>query len=82
MERVVSFYEKLPRGPAPEPKATGLLSRYQNAYFGNKPSAMRESLHTSGDHRGNTEIETSSYCPRYRSDVGVRLQHGLLLSLA
>lgn len=39
MQRVVSFYEKLPRGPAPEMKATGLLGRYQARYFGDKPSA-------------------------------------------
>lgn len=44
MERVVSFYEKLPRGPAPEPKASGLLGRYQARYFGKEPSAARKSL--------------------------------------
>ncbi|KAI9848111.1 MAG: hypothetical protein M1837_001213 [Sclerophora amabilis] len=38
MQRVVSFYEKLPRGPAPEVKATGLLGRYQARYFGKNPS--------------------------------------------
>ncbi|CAJ2512246.1 Uu.00g052610.m01.CDS01 [Anthostomella pinea] len=41
MKRVVNFYEKLPRGPAPEIKATGLLGRYQAKHFGknatNKP---------------------------------------------
>ncbi|KAI9679282.1 MAG: hypothetical protein M1817_005302 [Caeruleum heppii] len=40
MQRVVSFYEKLPRGPAPEVKPSGLLGRYQARYFGKKPSAM------------------------------------------
>ncbi|KAF2396674.1 mitochondrial F1F0 ATP synthase-like protein subunit F [Trichodelitschia bisporula] len=40
MQRVVSFYEKLPRGPAPEPKARGLFGRYKARYFGAKPSAM------------------------------------------
>ncbi|KAL9136025.1 MAG: hypothetical protein Q9175_002763 [Cornicularia normoerica] len=39
MQRVVSFYEKLPRGPAPEVNATGLLGRYQARYFGKNPSA-------------------------------------------
>ncbi|KAL8950650.1 MAG: hypothetical protein Q9222_003334 [Ikaeria aurantiellina] len=39
MERVVSFYEKLPRGPAPEHKPKGLLERYQARYFGKNPSA-------------------------------------------
>ncbi|KAL2148592.1 hypothetical protein VTH82DRAFT_2146 [Thermothelomyces myriococcoides] len=39
MQRVVSFYEKLPRGPAPEVKPTGILGRYQAKHFGKKPSA-------------------------------------------
>ncbi|OAA51066.1 mitochondrial F1F0 ATP synthase subunit F [Beauveria brongniartii RCEF 3172] len=39
MQRVVSFYEKLPRGAAPEAKAKGLLGRYQARYFGKKASA-------------------------------------------
>ncbi|TAQ88801.1 hypothetical protein B7494_g2897 [Chlorociboria aeruginascens] len=39
MSRVVSFYEKLPRGPAPETKATGLLGRYHAKYFGKNQSA-------------------------------------------
>ncbi|KAK5014928.1 ATP synthase f chain, mitochondrial precursor, partial [Cryomyces antarcticus] len=41
MQRVVSFYEKLPRGPAPDPKPRGLLGRYQARYMGKNPSAMR-----------------------------------------
>jgi len=41
MQRVVSFYEKLPRGPAPEVKAKGLMGRYQARYFGKNPSAAR-----------------------------------------
>ena len=44
MERVVSFYEKLPRGPAPAPKPSGLLERYQARYFGKNPSGARLSL--------------------------------------
>jgi len=39
MKRVVSFYEKLPRGPAPKIKPTGLFGRYQARYFGDNPSA-------------------------------------------
>ncbi|PHH63729.1 hypothetical protein CDD81_5494 [Ophiocordyceps australis] len=38
MQRVVSFYEKLPRGPAPEIQPKGLLGRYQAKYFGKNPS--------------------------------------------
>jgi F-type H+-transporting ATPase subunit f len=41
MQRVVSFYEKLPRGAAPEAKAKGLLGRYQAKYFGKKTSVQR-----------------------------------------
>ena len=43
MKRVVSFYEKLPRGPAPDVKPKGLFERYQARYFGKNPSAARES---------------------------------------
>lgn len=41
MQRVVSFYEKLPRGPAPATQAKGLMGRYQAKYFGKNPSAAR-----------------------------------------
>ena len=44
MQRVVSFYEALPRGPAPETKARGLFARYQARYFGKNPSAARMSF--------------------------------------
>ncbi|KAF2859879.1 hypothetical protein K470DRAFT_271161 [Piedraia hortae CBS 480.64] len=41
MQRVVSFYEKLPRGPAPQPKPRNLLHRYQLRYMtGRNASAM------------------------------------------
>lgn len=42
MHRIVQFYEKLPRGPAPEAKPSGLLGRYQARYMGKKPSGMRQ----------------------------------------
>ena len=41
MQKVVSFYEKLPRGPAPEPQGKGLLGRYQKKYMGKNPSGRR-----------------------------------------
>lgn len=41
MQRVVNFYEKLPRGPAPETKAKGILGRYQAKHFGKNPTAAR-----------------------------------------
>lgn len=42
MQRIVAFYEKLPRGKAPEAKPRGLLERYQARYFGKNPSGMRK----------------------------------------
>lgn len=42
MQRVVGFYEKLPRGPAPEVKAKGILGRYQAKHFGKNPTVKRE----------------------------------------
>ncbi len=42
MQRVVSFYEKLPRGAAPDVQAKGLLGRYQARYFGKNPSVARK----------------------------------------
>ncbi|MCJ1345093.1 ATP synthase f chain, mitochondrial precursor [Peltigera leucophlebia] len=33
MQRVVSFYAKLPRGPAPKFQPKGILQRYANRYF-------------------------------------------------
>lgn len=50
MQRVVNFYEKLPRGPAPEPQVKGLLSWYQKKYFGKNPSAARKLTHQLGGH--------------------------------
>ncbi|KAF8477559.1 mitochondrial F1F0 ATP synthase subunit F [Kalaharituber pfeilii] len=40
MSRVVDFYNKLPKGPAPPPNTPGLLGKYQDKYFGKKPSGM------------------------------------------
>lgn len=42
MKRVVSFYEKLPRGAAPKVEPSGLFGRYQAKHFGgNNASAKR-----------------------------------------
>ncbi|KAF2800123.1 hypothetical protein K505DRAFT_413234 [Melanomma pulvis-pyrius CBS 109.77] len=38
MQKVVGFYEKLPRGPAPEIQPKGFLQRYQKRYFGKNQS--------------------------------------------
>lgn len=44
MARIAKFYERLPKGPAPEIKPSGLLGRYQAKYFGKEPSAARKCL--------------------------------------
>lgn len=41
MARIAKFYERLPKGPAPEIKSSGLLGRYQDKYFGKNASAAR-----------------------------------------
>ncbi|KAK5687427.1 ATP synthase f chain, mitochondrial precursor [Elasticomyces elasticus] len=42
MQRVVGFYEKLPRGKAPAPKARGILEWYSLRYMtGKNASVMR-----------------------------------------
>ncbi|KAI1433665.1 mitochondrial F1-F0 ATP synthase subunit F of fungi-domain-containing protein [Xylaria sp. CBS 124048] len=39
MKRVVNFYEKLPRGPAPEVVPTSFFGRYQAKHFGKNSTA-------------------------------------------
>merc|ERR1711939_1059666 len=39
MARIVKFYERLPKGPAPERATGGPLGWYQAKYFGKNPSA-------------------------------------------
>jgi F-type H+-transporting ATPase subunit f len=56
MQRVVSFYEKLPRGAAPEVKPKGLVGRYQAKYFGKNPSATR--MFTIFDRRAMSEYDS------------------------
>ena len=64
MQKVVGFYEKLPRGAAPEIQAKGLLGRYQKKYMGKNASAMR----TSNSRRGAAALEEmlrcQSLCPQ------------------
>ena len=42
MANISKFYEKLPKGPAPEIKARGPFERYKARYFGKNPSIARE----------------------------------------
>ncbi|ETI21127.1 hypothetical protein G647_07471 [Cladophialophora carrionii CBS 160.54] len=39
MANIAKFYEKLPKGPAPERAPAGPLGWYQAKYFGKNPSA-------------------------------------------
>ncbi|KAK5132403.1 hypothetical protein LTR08_009086 [Meristemomyces frigidus] len=48
MQRVVGFYEKLPRGPAPAPKATGLMGRYALRYMSGKNPSVMPLVHVIG----------------------------------
>ncbi|KAL0944594.1 mitochondrial f1f0 atp synthase subunit f [Colletotrichum truncatum] len=48
MQRVVNFYEKLPRGAAPEAKATGLLGRYAAKHFNGKNASAKPIIHALG----------------------------------
>ncbi|KAI4252951.1 MAG: hypothetical protein L6R42_007765, partial [Xanthoria sp. 1 TBL-2021] len=50
MERVVSFYEKLPRGRRPDEQPKGLFERYQARYFGKNPSAARKNTHSASSY--------------------------------
>lgn len=60
MQRIVSFYQKLPRGQVPKEKASGIFDWYRLKYFGQNSSAMREfyvywnsvALHGAGQLRG------------------------------
>jgi F-type H+-transporting ATPase subunit f len=42
MAKIAKFYEKLPKGHAPERASSGPLGWYQAKYFGKNPSAARE----------------------------------------
>ncbi|KAE8554792.1 hypothetical protein EYB25_003336 [Talaromyces marneffei] len=48
MERVVGFYAGLPRGPAPTPKPSGFLERYQARYFNGKNASGMPLVHVIG----------------------------------
>ncbi|KXL50046.1 hypothetical protein M433DRAFT_151527 [Acidomyces richmondensis BFW] len=48
MQRVVSFYEKLPRGQAPTPKPRGFLQWYQFKYMVGKNSSAWPLVHIIG----------------------------------
>lgn len=77
MERVVNFYAGLPRGPAPEVKATGLIGRYQARYFGKNASGVRKYLVALN--RMDLCADMNSHCARYCRYPDHGLRHGVLL---
>lgn len=82
MERVVGFYAGLPRGPAPTPKPSGFLERYQARYFNGKNASGMRKLKAVMFGNGYTLIDSLSPRPRHWNPLGCRLQHGVLLPLA
>ncbi|KAL1588009.1 hypothetical protein WHR41_03236 [Cladosporium halotolerans] len=48
MQRVVAFYEALPRGPAPAPQPKGFLQRYQHRYMNGKNARAMPLVHIIG----------------------------------
>jgi F-type H+-transporting ATPase subunit f len=81
MARIAKFYERLPKGPAPELKPSGLLGRYQAKYFGKEPSAAREcTMDWYGMNVGPNE-QNFSYLARHLRIDGPGLWHGVLLPL-
>ncbi|KAK1068135.1 ATP synthase f chain, mitochondrial precursor [Friedmanniomyces endolithicus] len=48
MQRVVGFYEKLPRGPAPKPKARGVLEWYSLRYMTGRNASVMPIVHVVG----------------------------------
>jgi len=45
MQRVVNFYSKLPRGPAPVEAPKGILGRYQAKHFSGKNASAKPIIH-------------------------------------
>lgn len=82
MERVVGFYAGLPRGPAPTPKPSGFLERYQARYFNGKNASGMRKFTTVMCGNAYTLINSLSPRPCHWNPFGCRLQHGVLLPLA
>lgn len=79
MARIVKFYEKLPKGPAPKREASGLLGRYQARYFGENPSAARTSHPHGLIERDVEKLTWRSNLACYFRHHGFGIQHGILL---
>lgn len=82
MQRVVSFYEKLPRGAAPELKPKGPLARYQARYFGKNPSATRMSKPRMITELCSNEETQLSSMPSFSSSVLVMLRTTTFISVS
>jgi hypothetical protein len=75
MARIAKFYEKLPKGPAPQRAPSGLLGRYQARYFGKNPSAARTSIFHAEKSQGLIDDSYLACDFRY---YGNGIQHGVL----
>jgi F-type H+-transporting ATPase subunit f len=69
MQRVVAFYEKLPRGPAPAAQPKGLLQRYQHRYMNGKNA---RAARTYRDHERHVEgrYRDTDYCSALAHLIG------------
>lgn len=55
MARIAKFYERLPKGAAPDRATGGPIGWYQAKYFGKNPSAARKS------HPATVEVSRDGY---------------------
>ena len=79
MARIAKFYERLPKGSAPERKSSGLLGRYQDKYFGKEPSAARECQSYIYCQHQHADMVAKSYLACYLQLDGSWLWNGILL---
>jgi len=81
MQRVVSFYEKLPRGAAPAEQPRGLLQRYQTRYMNGKNASAMRTYKEELQYRNLAHSGHSTRSRHWRSYLD-RLRPELLLPLA
>ena len=77
MQRLVSFYEKLPKGAAPEPVVTGPFSWYRKRYFNNGTSGARKPANI--PHESETNADFASILAHHWILLDLRLFTGVLL---
>ena len=72
MARIAKFYERLPKGAAPDRATGGLIGRYQAKYFGKNPSAARKSR--PGPQLGTKSKDSHEPYSHSRSNLAFDLQ--------